>query len=267
MVITSEQQPIKKDEEYYMQKHKELGERFLDHIKCDTSEQLKQEIDKVIDPIVSWMNNPKTKQYSVDFWNKGELHKDDEEYEKESGHFYSESAEAITKVMVLASNYVYRKMGSSGFQAGWADMQYLGVRRYAKFGLMLLEADDILFPQFKDKVDEWKNKVLNEPHVIEYLKDMLEESIREKNADPRVQLYWHEIIQAYENKEWFKNREAEYEAARKKWRDENPDWNKWGTVKQPDDKNLDGNKIWAETKPSAENTGQNKSEENKTGHE
>lgn len=237
-----EEKPIKKDEEYYEQKQEEFSKLYLDHIKVETSEQLKQEIDKVVNPIIEWQNSPKTKQYHEDFWQKGETHKEDKEYEKESSDFYNASAEAIVKALVLASNYVYHVMGSSGFQASWADIQYLALRRFSKFGLIILEADDLLYPHLQDKFDKWKKETLENPDVIEYLKGKLEESLIKHNAAPEVQLYWRETIQAFENKQWLKDRQAEYDAKLKKWREENPDWDKWGRYVKPAGQNTEETK-------------------------
>lgn len=106
-------------------------------------------------------------------------------------HDYNTSAEAIVKVLVLASHYVYHKLGNTGFQASWADMEFLSINRRMKNGFRIFDAENLLYPQYDlDKeFQEWKQKSLKE------LKPVAKSLLKGKDrfVHPNVERRWEEI--------------------------------------------------------------------------
>ena len=107
-------------------------------------------------------------------------------------HDYNTSAEAIVKVLVLASHYVYHKLGNTGFQASWADLEFLSINRRMKDGFRIFDANQLLYPQYDldEEYREWKEKSLKE------LKPVAQELLKEKDighVHPNVLARWKEI--------------------------------------------------------------------------
>lgn len=109
-------------------------------------------------------------------------------------HDYNTSAEAIVKVLVLAAHYVYHKLGNSGFQASWADLEFLSINRRMKNGFRIFDAENLLYPQYDldQEFREWKEKSLKE------LKPVAQELLKREDLNhvsPNVLRRWKEIAE------------------------------------------------------------------------
>jgi hypothetical protein len=93
-------------------------------------------------------------------------------------HDYNTSAEAIVKVLVLAAHYVYHKLGNTGFQASWADLEFLSINRRMKNGFRIFDAEQLLLKELKPVAQELlKEKDLNlvSPNVMARWKEIAEQ--------------------------------------------------------------------------------------------
>ena len=138
------------------QEFEEYRKKFCVGIYPKTSAELKKRIDKIV-------NAP---------------------------HDYNTSAEAIVKVAMLAKQYVYHKLGNSGFQAGWADLEELALSRWMQDGFIIFDGNDLLYPQYDldQKFRDWKQE------TRKALKDKAKKLLmKSPNAHPDVRLRWTAI--------------------------------------------------------------------------
>lgn len=75
----------------------------------------------------------------------------------EQEHDYGTSAYAMSLAAVAAFQYVAKKLGTTGFQASCADMDVLRRTRGYENGFMILDANNLLYPQYDlpGEVREW----------------------------------------------------------------------------------------------------------------
>lgn len=71
-------------------------------------------------------------------------------------HDYNTSAEALSKALKLTIDHVAGELGLTGFQAGWAVMQFMAEFRNVQTGGIFLNFDDLIYPQYDlhRKLDE-----------------------------------------------------------------------------------------------------------------
>ena len=142
------------------QEWEDQRKKYCSGIYCETSAELKKRIDKII--------NKK--------------------------HDYNTSAEAIVQVAQLAKQYVYHKLGNTGFQAGWADLEELAVNRNYKHGFRVFDASQLLYPQYHldEEYRKWKEESLKE------LKPVAQELLKKENLNhvhPDVLARWKLIAE------------------------------------------------------------------------
>lgn len=93
----------------------------------------------------------------------------------ERPHDYGTCVYAISMAATAAFNFVAGKLGVTGFQESCADMDILCRTRGLTWG-RLLNFDDLLYPQYRDKFGGWDE-------LIEENKVKLAEKAREKLAE------------------------------------------------------------------------------------
>jgi hypothetical protein len=73
------------------------------------------------------------------------------------GESYGRCAYAVAYASVATFNYLAGKLGITGFQASCADMLILSLTRGMEHGFMVLNADNLLYPQYDlpRQVHEW----------------------------------------------------------------------------------------------------------------
>lgn len=91
-------------------------------------------------------------------------------------HDYGTCVYAMSMAATAAFHYVAHKLGVTGFQASCADMDILRRTRGYKNGFMILNADDLLYPQYdlRQRADEWIDKTL--PRLAPIARERLAEN-------------------------------------------------------------------------------------------
>lgn len=75
----------------------------------------------------------------------------------ERPHDYGSCVYAMSMAAVAAYRYVAKRLGTTGFQAGCADLDILKRTRGIKGPFAIVNGEDMLYPQYdiRSKVDEW----------------------------------------------------------------------------------------------------------------
>lgn len=105
-------------------------------------------------------------------------------------HDYGTSAYAMSLAAAAAFNYVARQLGTTGFQASCADLDFIRRSRSIKGPFGIIQAADALYPQYdlRGKVEEWLKEW--EP----WLREEAEKNLRRSGtAHPRVVEHWKSL--------------------------------------------------------------------------
>ncbi len=91
----------------------------------------------------------------------------------EREHDYGTCVYAMSLAATAAFQHVAKRLGVTGFQASCADMDILTRTRGYKHGFMILDADNLLYPQYdlRQQVDEWIQKT--EPQLAKVARERL----------------------------------------------------------------------------------------------
>ena len=106
-------------------------------------------------------------------------------------HDYSSIADALTKATVAMFNYFACKHGMTGFQASWAELQFLKTTRGMEAPFAIIDGSKLLYPQYDIHADinkwieEWK------PELGKIAQKKLEED--NSFAHPEVIKRWQEL--------------------------------------------------------------------------
>jgi hypothetical protein len=106
-------------------------------------------------------------------------------------HSYGTTVYAMSLAAVAAFHYVAHRLGVSGFQASCADMDFLKRTRSYEHGFKILDAGNLLYPQYnleqeaRDFVDKMR------PQLAEEARKLLRES--GDHAHPNVRRHWEEL--------------------------------------------------------------------------
>lgn len=111
-------------------------------------------------------------------------------------HDYGTCVYAMSIAATAAFYYVAHQLGVTGFQASCADMDILSRTRNMKDGFRIFNYSDLLYPQYRDKVQEFEWETL-----LQENKDRLRERanvllIESPNAHPHVRAHWERLAQA-----------------------------------------------------------------------
>ena len=112
----------------------------------------------------------------------------------EREHDYGTCVYAMSLAANAAFNYVSGVVGSSGFQASCADLDFLKRTRNYTHGFMILDYNKLLYPQFLDKEHFpgiWDCITNNKEELIKAAKELLSTT---KDAHPDVIKHWKRII-------------------------------------------------------------------------
>lgn len=110
-------------------------------------------------------------------------------------HDYGTCVYAMSMSAVAAFYYIAHKLGVTGFQASCADLDVIRRTRHWNFGFMILNADDLLYPQYdlREKVEEWIKET--QPKLAPRAKELLQDR---QHAHPAVIARWEEIAKLSE---------------------------------------------------------------------
>ena len=102
-------------------------------------------------------------------------------------HDYGTCVYAMSLAAVAAFNYVAGALGCTGFQASCADMDILRRTRRMEHGFTIINANDLLYPQYDvpGRVNEWIEKTL--PALAPVAAEMLRGA---PDAHPDVLAHW-----------------------------------------------------------------------------
>jgi hypothetical protein len=114
---------------------------------------------------------------------------------------YEQSADALWKAALAAFNYVAYIQGVTGFQASWAELQFLARSRGIKGPFAILDSAQMLYPQYDlpAKVEQWFEEW--RPWLAEEARRKIAEE-EEKNPQgfgvhPNVWAHW-QMLAAYQ---------------------------------------------------------------------
>lgn len=111
----------------------------------------------------------------------------------ERPHDYGTSAYAMSMAAQAAFNYVGHALGTTGFQASCADLDFLRRTRMMKHGFRIINYNDLLYPQSFDKCNIRAVDLLadNATGLKKAVSERIEES---PDAHPNVMAHWRMIL-------------------------------------------------------------------------
>lgn len=104
---------------------------------------------------------------------------------------YNTVAEALTNVTVAMFNYFASKQGMTGFQSGWAAMEFMRKVRGIEGPFGILDGSKLLYPQYdlvgqvQEWIEDWK------PEVGRIAKERLKND--DEHTHPEVRKRWQEL--------------------------------------------------------------------------
>lgn len=111
---------------------------------------------------------------------------------------YEISAEAAAQALVATADYIFKKMGMTGFQASWIALNFYAEIMHPNLKTMLrvINFDDMIYPQCGrrfDKVissDTWKQ-------IQNYAKSELDKLVecKDEYIHPAVKAHWESIVE------------------------------------------------------------------------
>lgn len=104
-------------------------------------------------------------------------------------HDYGTCAYAMSLAAVAAFHYVAHRLGTTGFQASCADMDFLRRTRHLEHGFMLVDASRLLYPQY-DLLAEVRRFLSSR---LEDLKDEARKLLATNEGASAVRKRWSEI--------------------------------------------------------------------------
>jgi hypothetical protein len=117
--------------------------------------------------------------------------------EKE-GRLYETAPYAMALASYATFMYMADKLGVTGFQASWADMQFLSRTRGMEDGFRILDYSNLLYPQYENEFDLSMDKLIEEniehlrPKAIKLLeKDKNDDGTY--NAHEDIVAHWERI--------------------------------------------------------------------------
>lgn len=110
----------------------------------------------------------------------------------ERDHDYGTCVYAMSLSALAAFHYAASKVGSSGFQASCADMDFLRHTRNMKSGFQILDYDNLMYPQYANRFDTSFMGLIRDN--AKTLKPIAEKRLKESpDAHPEVIAHWKMI--------------------------------------------------------------------------
>lgn len=108
---------------------------------------------------------------------------------------YGRCVYAMSYAAVATFNYIASTLGVTGFQAGCADLDILTHTRGMKHGFLILNGNDVLYPQYDlvEKAREFVGQCRMSEDIRTEARRLLAEAT---NAAPAVAARWQEIADA-----------------------------------------------------------------------
>lgn len=136
------------------------------------------------------MKEAELREYKVPFPKSFEELKEIIDNLAEREHDYGTCVYAMSISAEASFKYISSKLGCTGFQAGCADMAFIGNTRNMKSGFSIIDWDNALYPQFREKLDVSLEGLLkgNAEHFNKKSKELLAD--KKSNAVKTVKDHW-----------------------------------------------------------------------------
>ena len=108
-------------------------------------------------------------------------------------HDYGTSAQAMADAAVAAFNYIGHALGTTGFQASWAELQFVKITRHIEAPFAILDGSNLLYPQYDLRADFEKYMAEWPAQMAETAKKLLTENDGNEYVAPRVRARWQEL--------------------------------------------------------------------------
>ena len=108
-------------------------------------------------------------------------------------HDYGTCVYAMSIAAEAAFNLVAHKLGVTGFQSSCADMDIIRRTRGYKSGFAIVNYDDLLYPQYREKFDQfqWDNLIRDNK---EHLKKLATAALKKSGAvHPDIKAHWERL--------------------------------------------------------------------------
>ena len=113
-------------------------------------------------------------------------------------HDYNTSGYAIYKALLATEMMIAHQLGTTGFQHGYAQLQYIKATKMSKTGIAFLDFDQLMYPQYdlESKVKEWIEEHKTSPEFIKEVKRKIAEDDKaDFKAHPNVRDHWERLVQ------------------------------------------------------------------------
>lgn len=108
-------------------------------------------------------------------------------------HDYGTCVYAMSLASVATYNYVASRLGVTGFQASCADLDIISRTRGMKHGFRLINYADLLYPQYRDKIDAITFDALIAENGEALGKEARVLLAENRDAHPNVIAHWKRI--------------------------------------------------------------------------
>jgi hypothetical protein len=110
-------------------------------------------------------------------------------------HDYGTCCHAMSLAAVAAFNFVAHELGTTGFQAGCAQMDFLRRQRHLNHGFQLIDYERLLYPQYVDELTITPEKLLENPDVRKLVVEAARKHLAESHegTHPEVRKHWEKL--------------------------------------------------------------------------
>lgn len=110
-------------------------------------------------------------------------------------HDYGTCCYAMSLAAVAAFNFVASKLGTTGFQAGCAQMDFIRRERNLKHGFQLVDYERLLYPQYIDELTITPAILLSKPDIRKSIAEAAKQKLAESgsNCHPEVRAHWERL--------------------------------------------------------------------------
>lgn len=117
----------------------------------------------------------------------------------ERPHDYGTSVYALSLSSVATFNYVAKALGMTGFQASYAELDFLRRTRGLEAGFRVIDYSLMLYPQYWDENGDLFRILLREEDTLETIaeeaKKLLETISEDSVVHPDVKAHWQQLAQ------------------------------------------------------------------------
>lgn len=110
-----------------------------------------------------------------------------------SHHTYETIADSLTDLTVAFFNYFASKHGMTGWQASWAQLQFIKKTRNMEAPFMIVDSSKLLYPQYDILVDVERFLEESKPELAKIAQERLDELKDDDLISLNVLERWKEI--------------------------------------------------------------------------